>query len=149
MAAKRSLGILLVVGLLTAACGGSERLSQEEYESSVRDITTRAGFAIEITSETPPREIPDRLDSAVEKLRESSDRLASLNPPEEAQEAHDLLVEGIDELGDEIQQLRDDVEGIDDPIELRETVDSRREVLPALAKIQEAQMQFSQLGYTF
>lgn len=149
MAATRLVGILLVVGLVAAACGGSGRLSQEEYESEVRDITTRAGFAIEITSETPPREIPDRLDSAVENLRESSDQLAGLSPPEEAQEAHDLLVEGIDQLGDEIRQLREDVEGIDDPIELRKTVDNRRGVLPALAKIQEAQRQFNQLGYAF
>lgn len=146
----RTLGVLLLVALFVAACGGGEdRLSKEEYETSVRDITIRTGSAIEIGPETPPQEIPERLDTAVSTLQGATAELESLNPPEEAQEPHDLLVEGMRELKDGTQALRDDIRKIEDPIELRETVDRRRELLQGLGKVAEAQRQFNQLGYSF
>ena len=148
MLTGRPLGIVLVFALLVAGCGGgNERLSREEYEASVRDITIRAVSAIDVGPETRPQEIPERLKTAVQTLRDATSELESLNAPEEVLEPHDLLVEGIRELGDSAQALREDVQEIEDPLEIRATLDERRNLLNGVAKVAEAQRRFNQLGY--
>lgn len=99
---------LAALALAAAACGG-DRLSRPEYETRVAELGDRFAGALQEVVSSPQLQDPDSLGEAAGKVRqgqqafvEVSEALEGLEPPEDAQAAHDRLVAGIRELASDL-----------------------------------------------
>src|SRR5688572_14484769 len=121
---RYGLGILAVLGIIgTAACGddGDDRLTDEEYFTQLdNDVYQEFDRALEeevFGGETAGEAIDDFL-AAVDTLEEG---IRDLQPPEDLEENHDRLLEGVDAATDFLEQAAEGVED-DTPIEELETI---------------------------
>jgi hypothetical protein len=128
---RRLLALLAIfVGVLAAAgCGGGggggDRLSKEEYAQRVASTgdTIESSFAklgneassLSAGDASSLDELLDKLAKVVREsaasLRSSAEDLEGINPPEDAEQAHDKLVQGLSLLAEDIDELADAVEG--------------------------------------
>ena len=84
--------------MLLAGCGGSDRLSKEEYEQEVGAIMTQAEEEIDTGAVYGALIVQDRERAAgayeelLDEIREIGNQLGQVNPPEEIAQAHEDLV---------------------------------------------------------
>ena len=107
----------LALGLAAAGCGGDgggQRLTKEEYQQEVRQVGDTLTKSAEGLSGAFSQSDPESLDQVageVEELQnamnQAADDLEAMNPPEDAESAHDDLVDGIRGFSDEIGQVAD------------------------------------------
>lgn len=101
-----------------AACGGDggggEPLSKEEYQQEVNKVGDTLSQSADGLSGAFNQSDPESLDQVadeVEKLQDAmvkaAEDLDALNPPDDAQAAHDKLVEGIRGFADDVGKLAD------------------------------------------
>src|SRR3990170_1875325 len=119
--------LVLVGGSAAAACaGGGGELSLQEYFQRLdriqNDLDQRQA---DIESESPEalgevEPIKDASQSFLALLKEALDDVDSLNPPAEAQEAHDEFVSAIEKLVEVNEGLTQRIEAIESRSELRE-----------------------------
>lgn len=114
-AGRRWLALVLAaasIGVL-AACGGEERLSREEFSDRLQSIDRRESERFERLAEQAMRLKPDQpLTDEVKQgmrefaggLRRAADELEALNPPEEAEEATETLIEALRERAAAFEQ---------------------------------------------
>lgn len=104
----RLAGLLVVVALLLAGCGGGgDRLTKEEYQSEVQGVGETLGDALGgvDTEGGGIDELGGQVDELQTALDSAADDLDELTPPEEVEDAHDKLVEGIRGFADELEEL--------------------------------------------
>ncbi len=154
----RALSILLLTlaaGLVIAACGGDdEQLSREEYEQELEGTRQQIDGAFGDASEEL-RGVGDgsaSLDSAAQRLEEArgrldeaADELDAVEPPEDATDAHDRLVEGVRELSGEFGQFGDALESGSVP-RVQQFVRDFRD-LDSVEKIERAIADLEEQGY--
>jgi hypothetical protein len=99
--------VLMAAGLGGAAgCGGEERLSREEFGERLQSIDQRGGerwgrlaqVAADLEPDQPlPADVKQPTRELVEFQRQAAAELAELNPPEEAEEEVEMLIEALRE----------------------------------------------------
>jgi hypothetical protein len=89
-----------------AGCGGEERLSREEFGERLQSIDQRGGerwgrlaqVAADLEPDQPlPADVKQPMRELVEFQRQAAAELAELNPPEEAEEEVEMLIEALRE----------------------------------------------------
>lgn len=97
-----------------AACGGEERLSREEFSARLQNVDERGselyGRLAEGAQDLEPDEpLPADVKEALRELAEFQDEAAAdletLNPPEDAEEAVELLVEALRQRTNTFEQV--------------------------------------------
>lgn len=102
--------VVAVAGLgVLSACGGEERLSRQEFSDRVQSIDRRESTRFERLAERvmrlkPDDPLPDEVKQGMLEfaggLGRAADELEALNPPEEAEEETDMLIEAIRQRAD-------------------------------------------------
>jgi hypothetical protein len=97
--------VLMAAGLGGAAgCGGEERLSREEFGERLQSIDQRGGerwgrlaqVAAELEPDQAlPADVKQPMTDLVEFQRQAAAELAELNPPEDAEEEVEMLIEAL------------------------------------------------------
>ena len=114
---KILVAVAVVAALLSAgACGGEPgaRLTHQEYEREMqaiaRDMNARAG-GMEALAAAPSQEtFAKMLRQLEEVVSEGGDRVSSINPPAEIENAHEALADGLHEIGDILDEAADEAE---------------------------------------
>jgi hypothetical protein len=102
------LALVLVAASLggAAGCGGEERLSRDEFGEHLQSIGQRgsdrwgrvAQGAADLKPDQPlPADVMQPMRELVEFQRQAAAELAELNPPEEAEEEVEILIEALRE----------------------------------------------------
>lgn len=99
--------VVMAAGLGGAAgCGGQERLSREEFGERLQSIDQRGGerwgrlaqVAADLEPDQAlPADVKQPMTDLVEFQRQAAAELAELNPPEEAEEEVEMLIEALRE----------------------------------------------------
>ena len=99
--------VLMAAGLGGAAgCGGEERLSREEFGERLQSIDQRGGerwgrlaqVAADLKPDQPlPADVMQPMRELVEFQRQAAAELGGLNPPEDAEEEVEKLIEALRE----------------------------------------------------
>jgi hypothetical protein len=104
---RRLLACAVVLALAAAAgCGGSDGgTSKEDYAQRLADTAqtlqkTFADIVAQTGSGSSTQQTGARLDKGADALDKAADRFASIDPPSDAESAHDKLVSGLHELAD-------------------------------------------------
>ncbi|MGH3012710.1 MAG: hypothetical protein ACRDMY_12865 [Gaiellaceae bacterium] len=140
--------VLMAAGLGGAAgCGGEERLSREEFGERLQSIDQRGGerwgrlaqVAADLKPDQPlPADVMQPMRELVEFQRQAAAELAELNPPEEAEEEVEMLIEA----------LRDRTEAFEQAIDVgRFTRRDSEQITEAGDKIDEAFEQLRKEGF--
>jgi hypothetical protein len=97
--------VLMAAGLGGAAgCGGEERLSREEFSERLQSIGQRGGELWERLAQVAadlgpdqalPADVKQPMTDLVEFQRQAAAELAELNPPGEAEEEVEMLIEAL------------------------------------------------------
>ena len=150
-----SIAILATVGaLVLPACGGEEEVSRGEYERELQETATEietafAGVGLELRSVSAGSASLDRAVARVEAVREEleqqANELGEIAPPDDADEAHDELVGGLEEFADELGAFAEAVE-TGDAGQLQEFVE-RLDDLEAVRRIEAATRELESQGY--
>jgi hypothetical protein len=107
--------VLMAAGLGGAAgCGGEERLSREELGERLRSIDQRGGerwgrlaqVAADLEPDQAlPADVKQPMTDLVEFQRQAAAELAELNPPEEAEEEVEMLIEALRDRTEVFEQV--------------------------------------------
>jgi hypothetical protein len=97
--------VLMAAGLGGAAgCGGEERLSREEFGERLQSVDQRGGerwgrlaqVAADLEPDQAlPADVKQPMTDLVEFQRQAAAELVELNPPEEAEEEVEMLIEAL------------------------------------------------------
>ncbi len=136
---------LVALGITAAACGGDDKLTLEEYFERFEAIDADVDAKFETLYEDFPDEDDEEFFSNEENLpllkeifagfpillREALDQVEELNPPSEAEDAHDELLATGREWLELLEDAADRVEAVDSISEIEE------ELEPAVGEAQE------------
>jgi hypothetical protein len=88
------IALVLVTGAAASACGGDDRLSQEEFRQQADAICAKYDEKIKaLGSPASPAEIPDFVRQGVPLLRQGITELRALKPPAELQDDYDRMLD--------------------------------------------------------
>jgi hypothetical protein len=86
--------LVLATGAASSACGGDDRLSQEEFRQQANAICAKYDEKIKaLGSPASPAEIPDFVRRGVPLLRQGVTELRALKPPAELQDDYDRMLD--------------------------------------------------------
>jgi hypothetical protein len=154
----RRVALLLAV-LVLAACGGGgdgggsttsviqptgPRLTKAQYEAKLRTIGTRVGEELGTTLTATEKNSKEAIDKGVRALRRFADELAAINPPQEIDQLHRRLVDGIRDFAEEVPDLIDRVSKATDPSDAFAIFLSS----DAIKELGEVQQELEKRGYT-
>ncbi|HXF97983.1 MAG TPA: hypothetical protein VNJ46_05150 [Gaiellaceae bacterium] len=105
----RAAVLALLAALALAGCGGEGRLSKEEYEAKVRAVYAEVQAAFQRTN-AAGGELGERLADAQAALRGAAEELEGVPPPEEVEEEHEEIVEGLRGYADDLDPVREAAE---------------------------------------
>ena len=107
--------VLMAAGLGGAAgCGGEERLSREEFGERLQSIDQRGGerwarlaqVAADLEPDQAlPADVKQPMTELVEFQRQAAAELAELNPPKEAEEEVEMLIEALRDRTEVFEQV--------------------------------------------
>lgn len=107
--------VLMAVGLGGAAgCGGEERLSREEFGERLQSIDQRGGERwgrlAQVAADLEPdqalaADVKQPMTDLVEFQRQATAELAELDPPEEAEEEVEMLIEALRDRTEVFEQV--------------------------------------------
>jgi hypothetical protein len=110
---RRTLTFLAAVAvaalLLLAGCGGDKRLSKDDYQKQMMEkvgaFVAATGKIDEATSSDSPRDVKVKaLKDGRKAFDDAADDLDDLSPPEDVEEAHDLIVSGLRKYADYLEE---------------------------------------------
>src|SRR5918994_895911 len=110
------LAIVLMAASLggAARCGGEERLSREEFGERLQSIDQRGserwGRVAQVAADLEPNQalpadVKQPMTDLVEFQRQAAAELAKLNPPEEAEEEVEMLIEALRDRTEVFEQV--------------------------------------------
>lgn len=145
---KRALALAVSsVALAVAGCGGDDK---EEYVQEFNKVgatleKTLTSLGTDITGSTDPKQIGGKLDQGAKALDDAAKELDGIEPPDDAQAAHDKIVSGVEDLAGTFRKGADQAQS-NDLTELVETFSSI-EGSQGASKIQQAQKELRDKGY--
>lgn len=104
---------IAAIGAVGGGCGGDDRLSREEFSQRLQSIIEKPSSAFGRVAQhgadlKPADVLPDELKRElsvfVETMREATDELEVLSPPEDAEEPTDELIAAIQERADALDE---------------------------------------------
>jgi hypothetical protein len=97
-----------VVILLVAGCGGSKRLSREEYSKQADAICTKYNAEIKALGQPGSvRALPGYVDKALPIARKGTDELRGLKPPKDAEKTAKEWLDQNDSVVAAMERVRD------------------------------------------
>jgi uncharacterized phage infection (PIP) family protein YhgE len=124
--------VALVVLLVVAGCGGSDDSFTEDYNEAVKplaELQTNVGSSAA------------EFDRLADKTRQTRENLADLDPPDDAQDEMDKLLEGLDGVTSDLNAVADAVRSKDPTQQAnaaKELVESSGEIQQAETALQQA-----------
>lgn len=120
--ARMGSALAVAAALLIAGCGGEDRLSDEATAQRINEILAATGGEVQrqlhpifqqLEGVPEDARVPARVQAQLEqpasavarRLRETADRVAEFNPPEDAERAVDSLVEAAREQAGRLEEL--------------------------------------------
>jgi cytochrome c556 len=105
--------MLAAVALATAACGGGGQLSHDQYQQKVNQIAASfkaqqqqaVGALGSIKSPADLAKVAPAMNSVADAIDQVADQLDGLNPPDDAADANQKLVEGFHGIADSFREL--------------------------------------------
>ncbi|HYF24585.1 MAG TPA: hypothetical protein VD931_02495 [Baekduia sp.] len=136
------------LALLVAGCGGGP--DKDEYVKEFNQVgntleRTLTSLGTDITGSTDPKEIGTKLDDGAKALDDAAKELDELEPPDDAQEAHDKIVSGVQDLAKTFRTGADQARSND--LSKLVTTFSSIEGSAGATKIKEAQQELKDKGY--
>ncbi len=105
--------LVLALAALVAGCAGGgdeEPLTKRAYEQKVRTLYAGIQGAFQATRGVPREQLPERIEAAQDELRDASDELDDIEPPEEVAFENRELVEGMRAYAEDLDELREAAE---------------------------------------
>jgi hypothetical protein len=94
--------VLAAAALLAAGCGGDgedkEAYIQEFNKVGTTLEKTLTSLGSDITGSTDPKQIATKLDDGAKALQDAAGDLDGIDPPSDAEAAHDKIVSGVKDL---------------------------------------------------
>lgn len=151
MTAKNTILAFLVTALsvgLLAGCGGDDSLSDQEYSD---ELGAAIGPIIEsgdlgLGDSSDPDELAQNLAEAKSLLSTAADELEALNPPEDAVEANDQLVQALNDVNASIDPVIEAAESGDQEQAMQEVADFQEAATDFQAEFSDAAMQLEEAG---
>lgn len=103
--------LLMLVALVLAGCGGSQRVEYERNLAKVGKLVDRS--LDELPQDQTTTVGPAEITRLAEDLREAADQLADLDPPDDARKAQDRLERGLRGIADSFDDLATDLQDAD------------------------------------
>lgn len=143
---------VLIVSVFVAGCGGSDRLSAEEYRARLATLEKQNAqphrdFAKALKANSVA-EIRAGLTEYADANRQLGDSVADLKPPENAEPANAQLAEGFHDAAEQISALVAKLSGITDPKAALKLVNQSFGDASAGREIDQALSKLEELGYT-
>ncbi len=143
-----ALGGLLLV--LVAGCGGSDRLSKDEYLRRVRAIEASQGPTVRlfeklVVGAISQQECARTAHEFADALDGMLDRVEALKPPNEVEDLQDEFVDAARESVDRVGKLADDVE--DGEVACGQDYNRRAYGLASTRRAERILQQFADKGY--
>jgi hypothetical protein len=106
----KRLAILVLAGILLAACGGSSRLSMAEYQTHLQDDGKPVESAVKaLTSAaniTSLAQFATKADTAEAAVKNAADDLDSIKPPKDAEADNAAIVTGLRAIQSGLEKLK-------------------------------------------
>ena len=136
-----------VVALAIAGCGGDDK---EDYVKEFNKVgntleKTLTSLGTDLTGSTDPKQIAGKLDEGAKALEDAADELDGIEPPDDAEKAHDKIVSGVKDLSATFEKGASEAKS-GDLTKLVKTFSSIQGSQGA-SKIQEAQKELRDKGY--
>jgi hypothetical protein len=114
------LSLLFGASLSAAACGGSGRLSKDEYRSKLKALDAKvskgeAAVRSAITPTATVAQIRAALNRFADVDKQVGDEVAKLKPPKEAEDANALLARGFRDLATETKGVAAKLSSVKSP----------------------------------
>ncbi|MEI2702280.1 MAG: hypothetical protein V9E83_07750 [Baekduia sp.] len=102
--------IAALFALVLAGCGGGDQLSKDEY---IKELNS-AGKALNssfsslgegVSDSKDTKALGARFEEAAKILRESSEKIGSIKPPDEAADANKKLADGLSKMADSFEEV--------------------------------------------
>lgn len=151
--------LVLVAALAAVGCGGDggDALSQEEYQerldqastdlqSASNDLGSNLGDVIG-GNEDAGSAAADSLGQVTEQLRQTAGELEDVNPPENAEQGNEELVDALRAYADDLDELREPLEG-GNLSEIQKRL-GELEQLDSVENLQQAAQNLQEAGYSF
>jgi hypothetical protein len=123
--------VALLVLLVLAGCGGGNDSFTEDYNEAVKplsELQTKVGSSA------------GEFDRLANRTRQTRENLADLDPPEDAQDEMDTLLEGLDGVTRDLSAVADAVRA-KDPVE---QADAAKQLVKSSAEVQQAETALQQ-----
>jgi len=149
--ARRLFAAGAVAGVLAAsACGGGDRLSNEEYQGELDEATSQVQDAFARLSESAQQvssgsgsldAVADVVGNIQDELATAADDLEDVTPPRAVEAAHDRLVHGMRGFSDDLDDFRGAIEegdaaAIEDFSSRAEKLESTKELRAATNELE-------------
>jgi hypothetical protein len=139
--------VALAAGMLLSACGGP--LSKADYEREASRIGKDLDAALDDIGQDPPS--AEQVRTTAKKLKEATDELDALVPPDEVRAAHNDMIAGMRGMVSTFENLADqldDAKGDQQRMEAFLKAFNEGEARDAAEKLQKAQTAYNKAGYT-
>jgi TolA-binding protein len=108
---RRRLLLVPLLGVLSLAACGEDRLSKSEYEQKLQSEYAEVQQAFQATAASfGQTDLVDTIGDAQEQLRDTAKSLEHIEPPKEVEEENEEIVEGLREYADDLDDLREAVD---------------------------------------
>ena len=107
----KRLAILVLAGLLLAACGGSSRLSTADYQQHLQDDGKPVESAVKALTSgganiTSLAQFATKADAAEAAVKNAADDLDSIKPPKDAEADNAAIVTGLHAIQSGLEKLK-------------------------------------------
>jgi hypothetical protein len=123
--------VALLVLLVLAGCGGGDDSFTEDYNEAVKPLSE---LQTEVGSSA------GEFDRLANRTRQTRENLADLDPPEDAQDEMDTLLEGLDGVTRDLSAVADAVRAKDPA----EQADAAKQLVKSSAEVQQAETALQQ-----
>ncbi len=97
-----------MLGVLSLAACGDDRLSKSEYEQKLQSEYAEVQQAFQATAASfGQTDLAGKIGDAQEQLRGAAESLEHVEPPKEIEEENEEIVEGLREYADDLDDLRE------------------------------------------
>ena len=141
-----------VLGLVAAltGCGGSARLSHDEYQRELRTTWRATGSAIvkgrlAVERASNAKGAAARIADIEDGVRDGADRLDELKPPADAEEPNSELVTALRAMADELETIR--ARSGDEGLRPRQDFGRQLERLEGVRRVRAALEKLQSAGY--
>ena len=146
-----ALAALALASVLAGGCGGSERLSRDEYLARLTELRARVDAAereirATIGPDTAVAEIGQALARFAQVHEQVAEKLAALEPPGELREVNELAVQGHEQFAADLIDIERELDSVNGRDAAFGLVERRLASAPGARQLEAALERFRKLG---